>query len=139
MAKQEALFLTKNIKTPGVKLLSADSNTLKTLYTAAADDAVVKSIMVSSTDTAALSIQLLVAKGADDYLLCQVSLPANSGNSSTIPAINLLSGIYAPGLPRDQANNPILPLEAGAVVKVKVVGTITAAKEISVVGVVEEY
>lgn len=139
MAKQEALFLTKNVKTPALKLVSADSNAVRTLYTAAADDAVVKSIMVSSTDTAALHIQLLVERSGVDYLLCQVSLPANSGNSSTIPAVSLLTGVYAPGLPRDQTNNPILPLEAGSIVKVKVVGTITAAKEISVVGVVEEY
>lgn len=139
MAKQTDLFITKGIKLAGYTLLPADTTTLKTLYTASADDAVVKSLMCRSNDTAAMNVVVAYNNGAADFILGVVNVPINSGSTGAIAAVDLLSGTLLPGLPYDQNGKRILPLQGGYILKVGVLVTITAAKQIDVTAVVEEY
>lgn len=139
MAKQSNLYITRTIKTPGVSIANADGTTAKTLYTAGADDAVMKSLMITSDDSAAQNVQVILNDGSTDRVLGTVPVPANAGTNGTIVAVDAFSATMLPGLPVDQNGKRVLPLQATHVVKLKSVAAVTAAKTISGVAVVEEY
>ena len=137
--KSEAIYSTKLIKNPAVAIVNADASALKTLYTAGADDAIVRSIMVVSDDTSARNVTLYLNNGVADFPLCTVALAIGQGTNGTTASIDLLSSAYVPGLSYDQNGKRILPLQAGYTLKIAATTTITAGKQISVVGVAEEY
>lgn len=139
MPKSTAFNVTQNINFAGGQILPADTTTKKTIYTASANDAVLKSLNVTSTDTAAMNVALYVNDGTADRLLGTINVPALSGFNGTAPAVDMLNGTQIPGLAFDQNGKRILSLKAGAIVKVAVLVTVTAAKQIDFLGVAEEY
>jgi len=139
MAKSTNLNFTQSVKLSGVKILPADTTTLKTLFTAGTDDSIVKAINVQSTDTAARVVNLYVNDGTTDFLIGAVNVPLNSGNTGAVAAIDLLGGTLLPSLPYDANGKRILPLPAGYVVKVSSQTTVTAAREITFVLMAENY
>ena len=139
MAKSTAFNVTQNIRFATGQILPADTTTKKTIYTAGVDDAVLKTLHCTSTDTAAMNVQLWVNDGAADRLVGTINVPANSGNNGTAPSVDMLSGTAIPGLGFDQNGKRILMLKAGALVKVAVLVTVTAAKQIDFFGAAEEY
>jgi len=139
MAKSQNLNFTQNVKLSGVKILPADTTTLKTLFTAGADDSIVKAINVQSTDTAARVVNLYVNDGSTDFLIGAVNVPLNSGNTGAVATIDLLGGTLLPSLPYDANGKRILPLPAGYVVKVSSQTTVTSAREITFVCMAEDY
>jgi hypothetical protein len=139
MAKSTNLNFTQNLKLSGVKILPADTTTLKTLFTAGTDDSVVKSINVQSTDTAARVVQLSVNDGTNDFLIGAVNIPLRSGDTGTAASVDLLAGTLMPSLPYDANGKRIIPLPAGYILKVNSQTTVTAAKEITFVCMAEDY
>jgi len=139
MTKQTSLFMTKGIKNACKTLLPADTTVLATLYTASADDAVVKSLTVRSNDTAGMNVVVAINNGSADFILGVVNVPINSGSTGAIPSVDLIATALLPGLPVDQNGKRILPLAGGYILKVGVLVTITAAKQVDVIAVVEEY
>jgi hypothetical protein len=139
MAKQTNLYITDTIKTPGVSFANADSTTAKTLYTAGADDAVVKAIMATSTDGTARNLKLIVNDGSTDRCIGTVNIPLNAGTTGSAAAVDLLASTLLPGLQLDQQGKSVLPLQAGHVLKIAPLIAVTAAAVIDVVAVVEEY
>jgi len=139
MAKQTNLYITDTIKTPGVSFANADGTTAKTLYTAAADDAVVKAIMVTSTDTAARNLRLIINDGSTDRTIGTVNIPITAGTTGSITAVDMLGAALMPGLPLDQQGKRILPMQAGHILKVAPLVAVTATFTIDVTAVVEEY
>lgn len=137
--KSEALNQTQNIKNPNAKITSADGTNLKTIYTSGSNDAVVKSVNVVSDDTAARVINLYIGDGTTDTLIGAVNIPVSSGSNGTVASVDLLSGVLISGLAYDGAGKRILPLQAGYTLKISSQTAVTAAKTISVVGIVEEY
>jgi len=112
---------------------------LNTLYTAAGNDAVVKAINVSSTDSVARTLSIWINTGTGgDKLVGAVSVPAGSGNTGALASIDLLGGTLLPSLPYDANGKRVLPLKAGTIVKVSV-PTVTASTNIFVQAMVEEY
>lgn len=113
---------------------------LKTLLTASANDEVVKSLSVASTDTAAriLSLWLKDASGLMQ-LLCSINVPIGAGNSAgTTAAVDLLASAMIPGLVLDQNGKRVLPLKAGTVLYASV-PAVTLATFISVSCGSEQY
>jgi hypothetical protein len=139
MPKSTSLNFTQSLKLTGVKILPADTTTLKTLFTAGANDSVVKAINVQSTDTAARVVNLYVNDGTTDFLVGAVNIPLNSGNTGAVAAIDLLGGTLLPSLPYDSNGKRVLPLPAGYVLKVSSQTTVTSAREITVVCMSEDY
>lgn len=139
MPKSTSLNFTQNLKLSGVKILPADTTTLKTLFTAGSNDSVVKAINVQSTDTAAKIVNLYVNDGTTDFLIGAVNIPLNSGNTGAVAAIDLLGGTLMPSLPYDANGKRILPLPAGDSLKVSVQATVTASREITVICMAEDY
>jgi len=139
MAKTTSLPLTQSIKNAGVTILPADTTALKTLYTAGANDAVVKSIICVSDDTAAVNLRVLINIAGTDYQIGTVNVPIASGTNGTANAVDVLNSTALPGLPLDRNGKRILPLVGGAIVKVAALATVTAAKTVTVTAIVEEY
>lgn len=139
MAKSTALNVTQNVNNPGGSIAPADTTTKKTIYTAASNDAVLKVLSCTSTDTAAQNVQLWINDGSADRLLGTIPVPANSGNNGTAASVDILSGTLIPGLGQDQNGKKILSLKAGNIVKVSSLATVTTAKQLDFLGVAEEY
>jgi len=139
MPKSTNLNFTQNIKLSGATIVPADTTTLKTLFTAGTNDAIVKAINVQSTDTAARVVQLWVNDGSTDFLIGSVNIPLRSGDNGTAATIDLLGGTLMPSLPYDSSGKRILPLPAGYILKVNSQATVTSAKEITFVCMVEDY
>lgn len=114
---------------------------IKTLYTAAANDALVKAINVSSTDSAARIMTLWLTDATANTMinLGSINIPANAGTGSgTTAAIDLLGGTLLPSLPYDANGKRVIPLKAGAKLLVSLPG-VTASTYISVSAMIEEY
>lgn len=114
---------------------------MKTLYTASANDAVVKAINVSSVDSAAriMSFWLQDSTGGPFMLLGSINIPANAGTGSgTTASIDLLGGTLLPSLPYDANGKRVVPLKAGAKLLVSV-PAVTASTYLSVSAMIEEY
>lgn len=114
---------------------------LKTLYTAGANDAVIKAIQVASFDSAARIMTLWVCAAATgrNSLLGSVNIPANAGTGSgTTAATDLLNGVLFPALPYDANGKRVIPLQGGWVLKASV-PAVTAGKLISVQVMAEAY
>ena len=111
----------------------------KVLYTASAEDAVVKAINVASFDTAARVMSLWIV-GADDQpmLVGAVNIPLRSGDNGTAATVDLLGGTLIPSLPYDANGKRVLVLKAGQKIAVSV-PTVTAGTQINVTSQIEEY
>jgi hypothetical protein len=111
----------------------------KVLYTASADDSVVKAINVSSLDTAARVMSVWIV-GSDNQprLIGAVNIPLSSGNSGAIATIDLLGGTLLPSLPYDANGKRVIPLKAGQKLALSV-PAITVGTQIYASAFVEEY
>lgn len=139
MAKSTNLNFTQEIEVKHLALTSANTTTAATLYTVAANDAVVKSLTATTTDTSAVNLQIYINDGSTDYLLGTVRVAAASGTDGATAAVNLLSSSLIPGLPVDVNNRTILPLKYGHVLKVGCLATMTSARTTTITAVIEEY
>ena len=111
----------------------------KDLYVAAAEDAVVKTISVTSFDTAARVMSLwIISSDEQPVLIGAVNIPANSGNNGTEPHVDLLGGTLMPALPYDANGKRVIALRAGQKLAVSV-PLVTAGTQINVTAQVEEY
>lgn len=136
MSKQASLFLPLAANNQSVTLLPADTTTPKVCFTAAATDSDVKAIIATSNDTAAINLQLWICRGGVDYLLGTINVPIGAGNSSGVPAIDLLNAVNIAGLPLDYIGKRYIPMKTGDTLKVGCLVTITTAKTcyVSVLG-----
>lgn len=139
MAKQTELFLPAAIATAGSVILPADTTASKTLYTAGANDAVVKGLSCVSNDTAAVNLRVLLSIGGTEYQIGTVNIPIAAGTNGSANAVDVLNTTAMPFLPLDRNGKRVLPLAAGAILRVAALATITAAKQVTVAAIVEEY
>lgn len=121
------------VQSPAVQILPADTTTLKTLITAGTDGTVVSELLITSTDSSARDLAVYVTISAVDYLIGTVSIPANSGFSSSVPSVGFFDSTQVASLPTDNNGHKFLVLGSGAVLKVKTLTTVTTAKAIQVV------
>lgn len=114
--------------------------TLKTLYTASADGAVVKAVNVASLDTAARVVSLWIADAAtgNQQLIGAVNIPLSSGNTGAVATVDLLGGTLMPSLPYDANGKRVIELKGGQVLKVSI-PAVTAGTQVVVTAQVEEY
>jgi hypothetical protein len=129
----------QTITSPVVQILPADTNTLKTLYTAGANGSRIENIMVTNTDSAAAYlITLTVVVSATNYVLSTINVPLSAGNTNAAPSLNLLNNTNIP-LNKDSNGNPYLYLANGAVLKVNSSTTVNTAKAVSFVAQGGDY
>jgi hypothetical protein len=134
MAVSNQPIFPKTVISGIVKITPADTTTLKTLFTAGADGSSLENIIVTSTDTASKDLQFVITVSAVDYTLGTLTVPANSGFTAAVAVLSVFKHAnFISALTIDTNNNTILRLPAGAILKVKALATLTAAKEISVI------
>jgi len=127
-----AAVFFQNAFSAEVQLLPADTTVLKTVATLSAFTRITQ-ILVTSTDTAAKDIQLVATISGTDYILGTFAIPLRSGDLNTAPTVMLLkSSQWGNELNNDIANNKVLDLKSGTVLKVKAGTTVTTAKVISI-------
>jgi hypothetical protein len=139
MAKQTSLFLPTGYNTGSVTFTSADTTTLKTLFTAGANDSDVKAINVATDDTSAVNLKLYVTRGGTDYLLGTINVPIASGSNGTVVSVDVINDTSLPSLPIDSAGKRFIPLKTGDVIKVGCLATMTAAKTTTVSAFGQDY
>jgi len=140
MAKSTNLNFSQNINAAGVAYANADAAaTIKTLYTAGANDAVVKAINAVSTDSTARVFDLLINDGSTDYWIGSVSIPITAGTTGAIATVDLLGGTLMPSLPFDSTGKRVLPMKAGHILKVRNVTQLSSAKIVNIWAIAEEY
>jgi hypothetical protein len=124
-----------------VTIVPADTTAWKTVYTAPANDAVIKALACVSDDTAAKNVRIGidVAGAGTVRQIATVNIPIAAGTNGIANAIDLLNASACPFLPVDRNGKRILPLRAGDVLKVAALGTVTTAKTITVTALAEEY
>lgn len=112
-----------------IQFAPADTTVEKDVYTAGSIGAKIESIIVTSTDSAARDLVLYI-KSTTDVILGTISIPANSGNTNALPAINVLASPQF-ALNADANGNKFLYLAAGAKLRAAMGTTITAAKVVN--------
>lgn len=130
MAANTAPIFELTVKNAGVQILPADTTTKKTVYTGGANGSRIDRISVSSTDTAAKTLQWYVTVGGTDYHLCDTVIPIGTGYT-TVAGADALATI-SPTL-------GYLVLASGEVLKVAASANVTAAKQIDVVAQLGDY
>lgn len=114
-----------------VTVVNADGTTQKTVYTGGANGSKITSLIGTSNDTAAHDVQISITNGGTSYLLGTVSIPIGAGNTSSVPAVNLLDPTKLVGLPLDSDGNPYIHLaSASDTLTVAMVVAVTAAKTV---------
>lgn len=112
-----------------VTFVNADGVTAKDLISAGNDGTKITAIAVTSDDTSARVVQLLIHDGATAYLVGSVPVPTLTGTDGVNAAIDILNPSYLPWLDSEGA----FTIPAGYKVQVKPTVAITAAKTLTVV------
>lgn len=127
------------VKNYVAQILPADASNKKALVTGATNGTKIEAITVASTDTTARDLQLIMTISAVDYILATVAIPLNSGNINTAPAVDILRNAQWPSLSYDSNGNRIIYVASGAVLNIKSLTTVTAAKEIDALAIGGDY
>jgi hypothetical protein len=138
MPKTYTVPFTQNVNPhiPQV-FLPADTTAVKSCYTAGVDDSVIKAILVTSTDTANKDMQFYISDGLTNFPLHRLTIPIGAGTTVANLAVNVLAVL--PGLPFDESNNRILRLRRGFELRANVIAAVTAACQINVIVLGEDY
>lgn len=136
MAKTSTCPHVQNINNVDGAILPADTTTKKTVWTAGANDGVLKSFGLSSTDTANRNVQIWVNIGGagTDRLLGTVVVIALSGSDGVTAITDVMHSALLPFLSYDAAGNRVFNAKAGTTIKIASTVTVTAAKEIDAIG-----
>jgi hypothetical protein len=137
MAKSQQLNFTQNLRFGANTIAAADTTTAKLLYTGNTDGSVVKSIVVTSLDTTARTIQLYANNGGTYFLLGSAAVPAGSGANGTVATVDLLSSTFNPATPYDANGKRVLPLPTGLSIYAN--STATVANTIFITVFAEDY
>ena len=132
MAGTSTPIFPQTIKNGAVQIANADASNLKTIITPATDGCRVDALFVSSTDSSARDLQLVVTKGGVDYILGTISIPANTGNTNSVALLNAFAqSNISVALTTDLNGNKILMLENGSVLKARTLTTVTSTRFIN--------
>ena len=115
------------------QFLPADTTTAKEILAVQTNGIKVENILVTSTDTSARDLVLYIRQSSTNYLLGTYTIPANSGNTNALVAINLFT-VATTALPTstDSNGNKFLYLDSGTSLQASMGTSITAAKLVNV-------
>lgn len=125
-------------QTPAVAFVNADSTTFKTMLTAGSSGSRVDSLFGSNTDTAnAYVVQLALQKSGVDYVLGEVSVPANAGTNGTVKSVAMLNPTDLPGLAYTEGG--ALFLASGVALRARVKTAVSGSFTVQIVGTAGDY
>lgn len=140
MAGTATPIFPQSIKNGAVQIANSDASNLKTIVSPGTNGSKVENLLVSSTDTSARDLQIIVTKSAVDYILGTISIPANTGNTNALAMINVFAHANISGfLNSDNNGNKFLYLENGSVLKAKTLTTVTSTRVINLFAQYGDY
>ena len=136
MAKTTTCPFTQNVNNVDGSIAPADTTSKKTVWTAGANDSVLKSFGLTSTDTSARVVQIFINVGGSgtDRLIGTVAVPALAGSDGATAAIDCLRSVFLPYFAYDAYGNKALNVKASTTLKIACTTTVTTAKEIDAFG-----
>jgi len=141
LARDKAVFYT----TPNTEVGSGTNTTAGTLgsntngvtcFTAGAYGAIVESLLISTTSTAAVNLFFYIYRGTTVIPLGIVNVPLSSGNLGTVANIDALSGsgITLIGMPVNNQGKRFISLEASDLLKWVPLANVTGDVHVTSVG-----
>jgi hypothetical protein len=122
----------QTIETQVARIQNADGTSVVTLASPGADGSDIQCLIVTSTDTSAQEVQIVLTVSAVVYPLYTISVTARAGDQNNKAPINMFDSSSFPGLILDARGNRVLRLDSGQVLGFKLTtGSVTAAKQIS--------
>jgi len=124
-----------NIKNAALKLNNASGTAAQLLVAGSALGLRVRSLIVSSDDTSARTLQIIKTVSAVDYIIGEKVIAAGAGTDGATPNVDLLDSSGTPaimGLQTDGVKN-FIDVPNGTSLKVKAKTAVTAAKAIDVI------
>ena len=114
----------------GAATLGSNTNTAAIYTGATTYGSMVTALLCSTDDTTAGNAYIFIYNGSSVRPLGIVNIPIQSGDLSTVAAVDLLngSGVTLVGLPRDAQGKQYIMLDDGEVLKVGMKAAPTAAK-----------
>ncbi|WP_423454239.1 hypothetical protein [Ottowia sp. VDI28] len=136
MAKTTTSPFLQAVKNLDGTLTNANGTAKVTVFTAGANDSVLKSFNLASTDSAANNVQVFINVGGagTDRLISTVPVPANSGNNGTVASVDVLRSALLPFASYDAYGNRVLNLAAGTTIKIAPLTTPASGKVIDAFG-----
>jgi hypothetical protein len=123
------------VQTSAATIVNADGTGEKTLVTAGANGTRIDAVSITSTDTAAVTLTVLVHDGTTSYAVGEIAVPAGSGTNGSAPAIK---GLSADGLPWLDASGSLF-LKTGWSLRVAAKAAVTSAKTVTLVAFSGDY
>lgn len=111
----------------------------QTIYTAGDLGAIVSGVSINSSDSAARVMLFAIKNGSTCIPLFMIPVPALSGTSSTVTAVDALSSTWASSMPIDGNGKRYIPLAEGEELVCAPDTTLTAAKFINVTALGADY
>jgi hypothetical protein len=131
--------LISTVRNPAIRIQNADGTAFKSIGIApVAAGTRLKSLHITSDDTAAQVLQFCLTIGGVDYVLGEVSVPAGSGTDGASSAVNGLNAAKMPSLQTDGILR-WLDLATGSDLKVKSKVAVTGGKTIYVLAEVGDF
>lgn len=93
---------------------------------------------MTSNDTTARDVSLIITNGGIDYTLGTMQIPINAGSINSTSAVDLLNSWQMPWARLDENGNRCLLLDSGCALKVKSLTTVTSGKAVQFFAQVRE-
>lgn len=127
MAVTATPIYAQKVQAWAYQFVNATSTTKEIIAAAGSNGSQVTSITVASTDSAAQNIIFYLYDGSVYHQLCEISIPANSGNTSnTTGPVDVFRNVYAPGLQLDPFGNKVLNIPSGWTLYASMVAAVTS-------------
>ena len=136
MSKTTTIPSVQNVNNVDGAITNATGTAKITVWTAGANDAVLKSLGCSNTDTAAHIVQIFVNIGGagTDRLVGSVTVAASAGNDGTTAAADILRSGMLPWLSIDAYGNQVFNAKAGTTIKISTTVAAASGKELDFFG-----
>lgn len=134
-----SVITPQTVNTKGQSFVNADGTTVKDVFVAGAAGSILNMLVVQSTDSAARNIKFYYYDGTTAWPIGTVALVINAGNTGAIASVNALAAALIPGLPLDSNGNPYLKLKSGDKIQASMLVAVTAALQVSVTALGEDY
>lgn len=123
------------VQTSAIAIVNADGTGEKALVTAGANGTRVDTVSITSTDTATVTLTVILHDGTTPYAVGEIAVPAGSGTNGSAPAIK---GLSAEGLPWLDTSGSIF-LKSGWSLRVAAKAAVTSAKTVTLVAFSGDY
>lgn len=135
MASSPAFIAAPN--NPAAQFQNADGTGFKAVLTTGASGSRVDTLVATSTDTVANTMQLALQKSGVDYVLGEVTVPASAGTNGVVKSVAVLNPVDIPGMAYTE--NGALYLAAGVTLRARMKTAVAGSNTVQLTGVGGDY